>query len=146
MSTALLPEVVELTDRDIHAILARNITGRIGFVRNGEVEIRPISYVYSANAIYLRSNPSSALSDTPPGGESVGFEVDEIHSTSCWRSVVVHGTLVRISRRTQDEEWVEAVNQLRRLSPEALREDDPYLQRGEVFRIDIRKASGRGMT
>lgn len=146
MSTAVLPEVVELTDRDIHAILARNITGRIAFVRDGEVEIRPINYVYSANAIYLRSAPSAALSRTPPGGEPVGFEVDEIHSTTCWQSVVVRGTLVRISRQIQYEEWVDAVRQLRRLMPEALKDDDPHTQRGEVFRIDIRRASGRGVS
>lgn len=146
MSTVVLPDVVELTDRDIHAILARNITGRIAFVRDGEVEIRPINYVYAANAIYLRSAPSTALSRTPPGGEPVGFEVDEIHSTTCWQSVVVHGTLVRISRDIQYEEWAAAVRQLRRLMPDALREDDPHTQRGEVFRIDLRKASGRGMS
>lgn len=146
MSTAVLPEVIELTDRDIHAILARNITGRIAFVRDGEVEIRPINYVYAANAIYLRSSPSAALSHTPPGGEPVGFEVDEIHSTMKWQSVVVRGTLVRISRQTQFEEWSEAVRQLRRLMPDALREDDPQLQRSEVFRIDLRRATGRGMS
>ena len=53
MITAELAEVRELGDRDVQAILARNITGRIAFNLDGEIEIRPVSYVYADGSIYL---------------------------------------------------------------------------------------------
>ncbi|HEX6970701.1 MAG TPA: pyridoxamine 5'-phosphate oxidase family protein, partial [Limnochordia bacterium] len=76
MSTAT-PEARELERRDVCAILARNITGRIAFARNGEIEIRPIRYVYADGSLYLRSAPDTALSEIGPHGTRVGFEVDE---------------------------------------------------------------------
>ena len=128
------PEIRELDQRDVHALLARHITGRIGFVLNDEVEIRPVSYVYAEDFIYLRSSATALLAGTDPGGTRVGFEVDEIQSTTLWRSVVVRGTLFRISRETEHEEWMRAVGRLRRLMPEALREEDetpPFVERPE---------------
>jgi nitroimidazol reductase NimA-like FMN-containing flavoprotein (pyridoxamine 5'-phosphate oxidase superfamily) len=139
------PEIRELDARDVHALLARNITGRIGFVVNDEVEIRPVSYVYAEDFIYLRSSATALLTGTDPGGTRVGFEVDEIQSTTCWRSVVVRGTLFRLSRDSEHEEWMRAVGKLRRLMPEALREEDRLGHRTEIFRILIREATGRAM-
>ena len=145
MLSAELEEVRALDERDVHAILARNITGRIGFLRDGEIEIRPVSYVYADGAIYLRSSSTASLAATDPEGTVVGFEVDEIHSTSRWSSVVVRGTLFRIRRSVEQEAWMRAVGKLRRLMPHALRSDDRVPQRSEVFRITIREATGRAM-
>lgn len=145
MIIAELPEIRTLDERDIHAILARNIVGRIAFLRRGEIEIRPVSYVYSDDFIYLRSSSTSSLADTDPSGRAVGFEVDEIHSTTRWSTVVVRGTLFRIEREKEHEEWMRALGKLRRLMPEALRSQDPAAHRTEVFRILIRSATGRSM-
>src|SRR5690606_10236293 len=93
MITAELADLRDLGERDIHAILARNTTGRIAFLMDGEIEIRPVSYVYSGEFIYLRSSATASLAGTDPEGTVVGFEVDEIHATNRWRSVVIRGTL-----------------------------------------------------
>lgn len=145
MITVEPAEMKELEARDVHAILARNITGRIGFVRDGEIEIRPVSYVFTDDFIYLRSAATAALAETDPEGTVVGFEVDEIHSTSRWRSVVVRGTLFRIQREVEHEEWMRAVGKLRRLMPQAMRDEDAMSHRSEIFRILIRQATGRAM-
>lgn len=145
MLTLERPSVLQLDDRDIQAILARNITGRIAFVKDGEIEIRPVTYVYSGDSIYLRSAGSGALAATDPEGAVVGFEVDEIHTTRRWRSVVIRGTLFRVSRDRQHEQWMRALWALRRLSPDILRQDDPAAHRDEIFRILIREATGRAM-
>lgn len=138
-------EVRELDARDVHAILARNITGRIAFLNDGEIEIRPVSYVYADGFIYLRSASTATLAATNPEGTVVGFEVDEIHATNRWSSVVVRGTLFRIRRMAEQEAWLQAVGKLRRLIPEALRSDDRTPYRSELFRIAIRQATGRAM-
>ena len=91
-------EVQVLDERDIHAILARNITGRVAFEADGEIEILPVSYVFADDFIYLRSTGTGRLAATDPVGKRVGFEVDEIHATNRWRSVVVHATLLRIDK------------------------------------------------
>lgn len=145
MITAELADLRDLGERDIHAILARNITGRIAFLMDGEIEIRPVSYVYSGEFIYLRSSATASLAGTDPEGTAVGFEVDEIHATNRWRSVVIRGTLFHIRRETEQEEWMKAVGKLRRLMPEALRDDDRLSHRNELFRILIRDATGRAM-
>lgn len=145
MITAELAEARELEDRDVQAILARNITGRIAFNLDGEIEIRPVSYVYADGTIYLRSAATASLALTDPDGTVVGFEVDEIHSMSRWSSIVVRGTLFRISRSEEQEAWMQGVARLRRLIPEALRSDDRLAHRSEIFRIVIRQATGRAM-
>lgn len=145
MITSEMLPARELGSRDIHAVLARNITGRIAFLMDGEIEIRPVSYVYADGFIYLRSAGTAALAATDPDGTVVGFEVDEIHSTSRWTSVVVRGTLFRLRRSSEQEAWMLAVGKLRRLMPQALRNEDSVPQRSEVFRIAIRQATGRAM-
>lgn len=145
MISAEMHEIHALEDRDVHAILARNITGRIAFAVDGEIEIRPVSYVHADGFIYLRSTPYGTIAMTDPAGAPVGFEVDEIHSMTRWRSVVIKGTLFRLSRGAEQEEWLKAVGKLRRLMPQALRADDYARDRSELFRILIREATGRAM-
>lgn len=145
MLTLDRPSILRLDDRDVQAILARNITGRIAFVNDGEIEIRPVTYAHSGDSIYLRSSPEGVLAAIEPEGAVVGFEVDEIHSTRRWRSVVIRGTLFRLSPNRQHEQWMRGLWALRRLSPEVLRQGDPAAHRDEIFRLLIRQATGRAM-
>lgn len=145
MNMLTTSDVQVLDERDIHAILARNITGRIAFEVDGEIEILPVSYVFADDFIYLRSTGTGRLAATDPEGKKVGFEVDEIHATNRWRSVVVHGTLLRIDKEGEHEEWMRAIGKLRRLMPDALRESDFAGYRNTLFRILVRRASGRAM-
>lgn len=145
MNAVVAPEARKLDQRDANAILARNITGRIAFAINEEIEILPVSYVHSGQTIYLRSSVDGRIARTDPGGTRVGFEVDEIHSTRKWRSVVVHGTMFRLERDTEQEEWMRGVGKLRRLMPDALRDHDEPGARSALFRIVIDDLSGRAM-
>jgi nitroimidazol reductase NimA-like FMN-containing flavoprotein (pyridoxamine 5'-phosphate oxidase superfamily) len=135
-----------LDRRDVNSILARNITGRIAFATGREIEILPVTYVHAGNEIYLRSSASGRIATTNPSGTRVGFEVDEIQSTQRWRSVVVHGTMFRVERETEYEEWMRGVGKLRRLMPDALRDADNLGHRSMLFRIVIDDATGRAMS
>lgn len=79
----LSPEVTEY-------ILRNQFFGRIGCAANGQVLVLPVTYLYDGQAIYgqTREGTKTQLLRQNP---SVCFEVDEMCSPTCWRSVVVQG-------------------------------------------------------
>ncbi|GAB2515541.1 pyridoxamine 5'-phosphate oxidase family protein [Spirosoma aerophilum] len=79
----LSPEVTEY-------ILRNQFFGRIGCAANGQVLVLPVTYLYDGQAIYgqTREGTKTSLLRQNP---SVCFEVDEMCSPTCWRSVVVQG-------------------------------------------------------
>jgi nitroimidazol reductase NimA-like FMN-containing flavoprotein (pyridoxamine 5'-phosphate oxidase superfamily) len=79
----LSPEVTEY-------ILRNQFFGRIGCAANGQVLVLPVTYLYDGQAIYgqTREGTKTSLLRQNP---AVCFEVDEVCSPTCWRSVVVQG-------------------------------------------------------
>lgn len=135
--------ISELDQSAIRSILARNTVGRLAFVRGEQIDVLPIQYVYHGGALYGRTAPGGKLGTIDPLGTTVAFEVDEIDSAHRWRSVLAHGTFRLVDRETTPDEWVEAFEIVRRLHRTAMTDDDPRPDRTEIFRIDIRNATGR---
>ena len=133
----------ELDRSDINALLARSRIGRLAFTREGEIDVLPVHYVYSAGSIYGRTATGGKLRHLDPAGAPVAFQVDEIRSLHDGSSVLVHGLFQVLAPLVEHEEWLRAVGLLRRLSPDTLREGDPMPQRSEVFRILVNRATGR---
>ncbi len=79
----LSPEVTEY-------ILRNQFFGRIGCAADGQVLVLPVTYLYDGQAIYgqTREGTKTQLLRQNP---AVCFEVDEMCSPTCWRSVVVQG-------------------------------------------------------
>jgi uncharacterized protein len=138
-------EIRELDQRDINSVLARNLVGRLAWLRDGEIDVLPIRYVYADGSIYGRTSAGGKLLAMDPQGTAVAFEVDEVQSTQRWRSVLVHGTFFIASPEAGAEEYMRALGAIRRLEHTALRDDDPTPERREIFRIIIHSASGRAM-
>jgi nitroimidazol reductase NimA-like FMN-containing flavoprotein (pyridoxamine 5'-phosphate oxidase superfamily) len=135
----------EMTDDEMHALLARNHVGRIAFSFHDRVDIRPIHYIYRDNWLYGRTEPSDKLV-TLRHNQWVAFEVDEVRGPFDWQSVVAHGSFYHLSeestphnRETRDE----ALKLLREFMPETLRQDDPVSFRTELFGIAIDHLTGR---
>src|SRR5690606_26192048 len=100
------PRFVDLEENDVRSILARNNVGRLAFVHQGEVEIRPLHYVFKQGRIYGRTSPSALLLDPVPEPARVAFEVDEIDSIFRWKSVIVKGPLdVLVPDGDDVDEW-----------------------------------------
>lgn len=143
---------IRVLDREtINGILQRNSVGRIGYIKNGRMEIRPVHYVFSDGWLYGRTSfgaGEGGLGETGRHGKTVVFEVDEVEELFRWRSVVIHGGFYIIQRdnRGEYETWMKALGLLRTLVPETLRRDDPVPDRTELFRIAIEEASGREAT
>jgi nitroimidazol reductase NimA-like FMN-containing flavoprotein (pyridoxamine 5'-phosphate oxidase superfamily) len=83
MLRTLSPEV---TDH----LLSTQFFGRLACAADGQVLVLPISYLYDGKAIYgqTREGTKTRLLRENP---AVCFEVDELCSPSCWRSVVIQG-------------------------------------------------------
>lgn len=145
MNTPDPPQIRELDQRDIGSILARNTVGRLAFAREEEIDIIPIQYVFRDGAIYGRTAMGGKLNAVNPPGMTVAFEVDEIQSAHNWRSVLAHGTFSLVDRNSGQEEWMTALENVRRLHHTALREGDPSPDRTEIFRIAIHAATGRAL-
>lgn len=145
MLTTSPVQIRELDSRDIRAVLARNLIGRIAWVRDGEIDVLPIRYVYSDGVIYGRTAAGGKLLAMDPDGTRVAFQVDEVQSTQRWRSVLMHGTFLLCDGEVGQEERLRALGTVRRADPHALREDDPTPERTELFRIVVHRSSGRAM-
>jgi len=145
MPTVAPPQIRELDQADISAVLARNLIGRLAWMRGNRIDILPIRYFYRGSSIYGRTSPGGKLTEMDPAGTSVAFEVDEIQSMKSWRSVLVHGTLLISSADQEREDWLTGLGAIRRLDPTALREDDLWPERTQIFRIIIQDATGRAL-
>jgi nitroimidazol reductase NimA-like FMN-containing flavoprotein (pyridoxamine 5'-phosphate oxidase superfamily) len=140
------PRFRSLTPDTCLAVLARNHVGRLAYARHNHVEIEPLNYVYADGWLYGRTSPGAKLDATGDSWWPVAFEVDEIDSLFCWRSVVVHGGLYRIEDdglALHHQEWVKGVERLRRLIPETFTEHDPVPFRSVVFTISVQTVTGR---
>ena len=134
-----------LTQHECIALLARNVVGRLAFVRDGRPDVRPLHYRFQAGWIYGRMSEGSTLAAL--GGEPwVAFEVDEVTEAFEWASVVVRGTFHRLDPDTREAELAPAVyatSQMRTVVPATLDEGDPAPHRTVLYRISIGEITGR---
>jgi uncharacterized protein len=142
----------ELDREEIDAILTRNHVGRIGYTREGKVDIQPVHYVYGDGWIYGRTSYGAkyeALARTAYQWWPVVFEVDEVEGLYRWRSVLVRGGFYLLPRDATEGEQSgsrHAIEILRRLDPDTLQPGDAVPFRTVLFRIAVQEATGREST
>ena len=146
-----LVHIRELDPEEIITILQRNHVGRIGFGREGQIEIQPVHYVYSEGWLYGRTSYGhkyEKIGQTAYGWWPVVFEVDEVEDLFSWRSVLVRGGFYLLKREdpASTEAWEEGLRLLRTLLPSTLRVGDPTPHRTALFRIAVQEATGRAAT
>jgi nitroimidazol reductase NimA-like FMN-containing flavoprotein (pyridoxamine 5'-phosphate oxidase superfamily) len=145
MTQARDPVFRELDAGEAHELLARHHVGRIAYSFHDRVDIEPISYVFADGAIYMRTSPGSKLV-TLAHAPWVAFEVDEATGPFDWRSVVAHGTVYPVSDvgpQSAREAYQVAVNHLRKITPAALRDDDPAPARRFILKLHLDSVIGR---
>lgn len=80
----------KLRDEEALAILRDGNLGRLGCVANEEPYVVPVNYFFDGKDIYIHSLPGkkiNALRDNP----RACLQVDEIHDSYHWRSVIAYG-------------------------------------------------------
>jgi nitroimidazol reductase NimA-like FMN-containing flavoprotein (pyridoxamine 5'-phosphate oxidase superfamily) len=139
------PRVRHLDRRQIEFLLARNHLGRLVYVAQERVEVRPVHYVYAQGSVFGRTSGIERVftARTPP---EVAFEIDEADSLFRWRSVIVRGPFSILHERGSSGDEISyraALDAIRSLIPGAFTERDPTPERGEIFRIVPREITGR---
>lgn len=132
----------DLREDEMRNLLLRNIFGRLGYQRDGSVHVVPLNYAFRDGAIFIRTSEGGKL-DFLDGVSEVTFEVDEIQSTNWWRSVQVRGPVEHLDRDFGEESWMRALGMIRRLQPNALRDEDEFPDRTEIVKIHIASMTGR---
>lgn len=86
--------LLSLDEGECARLLASQRVGRIAFVGADGLSVHPVSYVWQAGRIFLRTGPGSTLAQLPDG-MPVAFQVDEVDEpTSTGWSVLARGSLV----------------------------------------------------
>ena len=142
MMTAQELRIENLDDAAIRSVLARNCVGRVAYVKEGDVEIRSVHYVYQDGSIYGRTSPDADILQLPEGASKVVFEVDEIASVFDWKSVIAKGHF-EVLEANEDGSRDEAVELLRRVFRNTFQPGDPVPYRSVIFRIRIEQVTGR---
>jgi nitroimidazol reductase NimA-like FMN-containing flavoprotein (pyridoxamine 5'-phosphate oxidase superfamily) len=142
--TRKTPQIRDLDDNDIHSILGRNSVGRLVFDWGGQLDIRPLHYVYSDGRIYGRTSVGAKFARVAKLPAPVVFEVDEVQSVLHWKSVIARGNFYILSPDGPDQEEREkAMHLLRRVIREAFAPEDPLADRDILFRISVHELTGR---
>lgn len=83
-----------LSEQQCYDLLTATTVGRIGFVRDGVVEILLMNFAVSGRDLILRADADAAVSALADDGATVAFEVDHIDSLAraAW-SVLMSGPL-----------------------------------------------------
>lgn len=140
------PRLVALSRTECTRLLARNHVGRLAYAYRESVDIVPIHYAYADGWIYARTSPGQKVTKLRHH-RWVAFEVDEIHGTYQWTSVVVHGAVYLLDRDSVVRNtWERAVTVLQEKFPGAFTDRDPVPFRTTIFRIHVDDVSGRRAT
>ena len=139
------PVFSELTSDECIALLQRHQVGRLAVTHRDRIELVPIHYVYDDGWLYGRTAVGAKI-EMVSHNRWVAFEVDEIHATFDWTSVVVKGGLYLLRKEGSKQEqaiYDKGVALVRTIVPEALTPDDPIPERALLFRIHVDEISGR---
>jgi nitroimidazol reductase NimA-like FMN-containing flavoprotein (pyridoxamine 5'-phosphate oxidase superfamily) len=84
----------ELSADECRALLKVASVGRVGFVRNGRVQIIPVNYVLDDHSVIIRTVPGGTISAAVASGSTVAFEVDHLDplAGAGW-SVLMNGAI-----------------------------------------------------
>lgn len=98
----------KLEQPEIEALLARQVTGRLGCHDQGATYIVPVNYVYKNGVIYAHSGPGKKI-EMMRNNPAVCFEVDEIKNIFNWISVIAWGKFEEITEMGEQEQAMQSL-------------------------------------
>lgn len=122
-----------LSEQRCYELLMATTVGRIGFTRDGVVEIIPLNFAIFGHDLILRTGSDGVVGALADSGATVAFEVDHYDSLgrTAW-SVLISGPLTRATGE-------ETAALTARLSPW------PGGERDLTLRLGIARISGRAV-
>jgi uncharacterized protein len=133
----------ELAAEEVESVLRRQQIGRLGVIDGKRAYIFPVGYGYDGASVFVVSRPGLKLRLMHAHPE-VCFEVEEIDTPSCWRTVMAHGHYEKVTDRyEQDRALARIAMQGETALPPSLA---PYMDGPEamiVYRIQLAEKTGR---
>lgn len=131
--------VGQLSPEEIEALLRRQRVGRIGYCIDDRPHIVPVNYAYDGAAVYVASGPGQKI-DAMRARPRICFEVEDIHESAMWRSVLADGLYEEVTCECERRAALSLIKPIwAGQSPgDAAVSDDVV-----VFRIRLLEISGR---
>jgi uncharacterized protein len=148
MASTVQQQVTELSREQCEDLLSRNHIGRMAYSFKDQVDIRPLSYVYTDGWIFGRTSGEEKLR-TLQHNRWVAFLVDDVQDAFNWESVLVRGAVHFLdeARKPEDRKLqARASEVLRSLTPEGFRGTDPAPYRAVLFGLAPQELTGRRST
>ena len=98
----------ELNEKQIEALLKRQITGRLGCHADGVTYVVPVNYFYRSPNIFAHSANGLKVAMMRKNPE-VCFQVDDIHDIFRWECVIAWGTFVEITDRDEKQQAMQGL-------------------------------------
>jgi uncharacterized protein len=139
-------DIDEMGQKEIQEFLQQGGYGHLGFIHEGKPCVMPMQYYLEDAEIYLFTTEGIKTHDIDANPE-ICLQVEEIHDSSHWRSVIVNGRADRLT----DQPEIDRVRQFIKernptLSPAINRTWTDSLGRAEVaaiYRLHPTEMSGR---
>lgn len=143
----------ELDQTQIETLLKQQVIGRIACHADGVTYIVPINYVYKAPFVYCHSADGRKI-QMMRKNPAVCFEVDDIQSIFCWKSVIAWGEFEEVTDMLEKEQVMQGL--IHRIMPLSnnpadhpshgiTEKDDDIGEKVEliIYKINLHKMTGR---
>ena len=139
-------DIDEMGQIEIHELLSKIGYGHLGFIHEGKPYVMPMHYYFDNSDIYLFTTVGMKTHDIDADPD-VCLQVEEVHSLSHWRSVIVTGQAQHLTEQNDIDRITQLVKERNpSLSPVINRTWTDSLGRGEVvyiYRVTQSEMSGR---
>ena len=144
----------KLNKEDIEEFLKENVLGRIGCHDKGKTFVVPVSYVYDGKYIIVHSVEGTKIRMMRKN-PNICFEVDEMKSSTNWKSVIVWGIYQELTderdRYYAMKLFVERMMKLKvsstatplKISEQRVHPHKPGSVRPVIYRILLEEKTGR---
>ena len=103
-------EIEEMGSTEMHALLRRVGYGHLGCSHNNHPYVVPMHYAYDSNDIYIfttEGQKTEYISINP----EVCLQVEEVHNSSNWRSVVVTGKAELLTKQEDTKRALDCIKE-----------------------------------
>lgn len=139
-------DIDEMGQIEIHELLSKIGYGHLGFIHEGKPYVMPMHYYFDNSDIYLFTTVGMKTHDIDADPD-ICLQVEEVHSLSHWRSVIVTGQAKHLTEQNDIDRITQLVKERNpSLSPVINRTWTDSLGRGEVvyiYRVTQSEMSGR---
>jgi hypothetical protein len=106
-------KVTDMTAGEMHALLLRVGFGHLGCSRDNHPYVVPMNYAYDGKDLYFFTTEGTKTEFIAANRE-VCFQVEEVTDPSNWRSVMVMGEALRITKPDETERAMQLITEYNR--------------------------------